>query len=40
MNKVLVVAYSHTGTGRTPARLLCSLRGWEMADIADERSAP
>jgi hypothetical protein len=37
MNKVLVVTYSHTGTGRTLARLLCSLQGWQMAEIADER---
>jgi flavodoxin len=37
MNKVLVVTYSHTGTGRKLARLLCSLKDWEMAEITEER---
>ena len=37
MNKVLVVTYSHTGTSRKLSRLLCSLQGWEMAEIGDER---
>ena len=37
MNKVLVVTYSHTGTSRKLSQSLCSLQGWELAEIADER---
>lgn len=37
MNRVLAVTYSHTGTSRKLTRLLCSLQGWEMAEIVDDR---
>lgn len=37
MSKVLVVFYSHTGTSRRLAELLCSQQGWEIAEIEEER---
>ncbi|MDM0107739.1 flavodoxin [Variovorax sp. J22R24] len=37
MSKILVVVYSHTGTSRRVAELLCSQRGWRMAEIVDAR---
>jgi hypothetical protein len=37
MSKILVVVYSHTGTSRRVAELLCSQQGWRMAEIADAR---
>ncbi len=36
MNNVLVVVYSHTGTSRRLAELLCSQQGWRMTEIHDE----
>lgn len=36
MNKVLVVTYSHTGTGRKLAWLLSSLQNCQMAEITED----
>jgi flavodoxin len=36
MSKVLVVFYSHTGTSRKVAELLCKQHGWTCAEITDE----
>ncbi|MEJ8826977.1 flavodoxin [Variovorax humicola] len=36
MSKVLVVFYSHTGTSRKVAQLLCEQHGWTLAEITDE----
>jgi len=35
MSNVLVIVYSHTGTSRKVAELLCSQQGWRLADVAD-----
>lgn len=37
MSKVLVVAYSHTGTCRRLSEQLCSQLGWQLAEIVEER---
>lgn len=37
MSRVLVVTYSHTGTSRRLAALLCGQQGWPMAEIFDAR---
>jgi len=37
MSKILVVVYSHTGTCRRLADLLCDQQGWPMAVITDAR---
>ena len=37
MSKILVVVYSHTGTCRRLADLLCDEQGWPMAVITDAR---
>lgn len=37
MSQVLVVSYSHTGTCRRLAQLLCSQQGWPLAEIEDAR---
>ena len=37
MSKILVVVYSHTGTCRRLADLLCDQQGWPMAVISDAR---
>jgi len=37
MSKVLVVAYSYTGTSRRVAQLLCRQQGWRLAEIAEVR---
>ncbi|MDM0116353.1 flavodoxin [Variovorax sp. J22R133] len=37
MSKVLVVVYSHTGTSRQLAALLCRQQGWTLAEIVEER---
>jgi flavodoxin len=37
MNKVLVVTYSHTGTGRKLAWLLSSLQHCQMVEITEDR---
>jgi flavodoxin len=36
MSNILVVVYSHTGTSRRVAELLCSQQGWRMAEIVDD----
>jgi hypothetical protein len=35
MSKVLVVVYSHTGTSRNVAKLLCMQQNWQMAEILE-----
>ena len=37
MSKILVVVYSHTGTCRRLAELLCDEQGWPMAEVTDAR---
>ncbi len=37
MSRILVVLYSYTGTCRRLAQLLCSLRGWPVAEITEPR---
>ncbi|RYY70926.1 MAG: flavodoxin, partial [Comamonadaceae bacterium] len=35
MDAILVVCYSHTGTSRRAAELLCSHHGWPLGEITD-----
>lgn len=35
MARILVVCYSHTGTARRAAQLLCSHHGWPLGEIQD-----
>lgn len=35
MDTILVVSYSHTGTSRQLARLLCAQNGWPYGEITD-----
>lgn len=37
MEPVLVIVYSHTGTARRLADLMCSLRGWPLGVITDAK---
>ena len=37
MRKILVVAYSYTGTARCLAQMLCAQQGWPMAEVVDVR---
>ena len=36
MDTVLVVCYSHTGTARRLAQLLCSHHGWPLGEVLEE----
>jgi len=36
MDSILVVCYSHTGTTRRLAQLLCSHHGWPLGEVLDE----
>jgi flavodoxin len=38
MDRILVVFYSHTGTCRQLAELLCAQHGWPRAEVLDTRS--
>jgi hypothetical protein len=37
MNRILVVTYSYTGTGRRLAQALCAQQQWPMAEVLDLR---
>jgi hypothetical protein len=37
MDAILVVCYSHTGTARRLAQLLCSHHGWPLGEVVEER---
>jgi hypothetical protein len=38
MDSILVVCYSHTGTSRRLAQLLCSHHGWPLGEVVEERA--
>ena len=38
MGNTLVIVYSHTGTGRRLASLLCAQQGWPAGDVLELRS--